>query len=208
MRGLGVAVLFLHSDPAIGDKYSTAVLPRTLLKSATMASKDINLPTIDAYVDLCLLDGGSMIGETHYLHAGEPPKPFRLYNWAFLIQHPKHRRQVLWDLGMSPVSHALKHAKVFFGPATSEFCSPGHFQDPSSQWDGRFFDLEIKTETWETLPGPWMNFGAFDHAMDFFGDQSFWIIKAPGHMPGNLCTCARLKSGEWVLLASDCCHSR
>jgi glyoxylase-like metal-dependent hydrolase (beta-lactamase superfamily II) len=44
--------------------------------------------------------------------------------------------------------------------------------------------------------------------MDFFGDGSFWIIQAPGHMPGNLCACARLKNGEWVMLASDCCHSR
>ena len=27
-------------------------------------------------------------------------------------------------------------------------------------------------------------------------------------MPGNLCACARIESGEWVLLGSDCCHSR
>lgn len=57
MRGLGRAVLLLHSDPAIGDKYSSAALPRALLRSVTMASEDINLPTTDAYVDLCLLDG-------------------------------------------------------------------------------------------------------------------------------------------------------
>lgn len=53
-----------------------------------------------------------------------------------------------------------------------------------------------------------MPFGPFDRAMDLFGDASFWIIQAPGHMPGNLCACAKLAMGEWVVLGSDCCHSR
>ncbi|KAJ5242767.1 uncharacterized protein N7469_001094 [Penicillium citrinum] len=96
----------------------------------------------------------------------------------------------------------------YFGPGTQEFCSPGHLGDPSSQWDGRFFDPINSTERWETLAGPWVPFGHFEKAMDFFGDGSFWIIQAPGHMPGNLCACARLENGEWVLLGSDCCHSR
>lgn len=38
------------------------------------------------------------------------------------------------------------------------------------------------------------------------------IIDAPGHMPGNLAAAARLNSNEnapsWIVLASDCCHSR
>ena len=37
------------------------------------------------------------------------------------------------------------------------------------------------------------------------------IIDAPGHMPGNLAALAKIEHhGElhWVLLASDCCHSR
>jgi glyoxylase-like metal-dependent hydrolase (beta-lactamase superfamily II) len=80
--------------------------------------------------------------------------------------------------------------------------------DPDCQWDGRFFDPEKKTERWEELEGPWTKFGPFDQAMDYFGDGSFWIIQAPGHMPGNLCAAVRLEGGEWVLLGSDCCHSR
>ena len=51
-------------------------------------------------------------------------------------------------------------------------------------------------------------FGPFPHAMDFFEDGSFWIIQAPGHMPGNLCAAARLEGDVWVVLGSDCCHSR
>ncbi|KAF3386208.1 3-hydroxyisobutyrate dehydrogenase [Penicillium rolfsii] len=107
-----------------------------------------------------------------------------------------------------PVSGTFPNATVFFGPGTSEYCFPGHLSDPSSMWDGRYFDPERATECWKTLEGPWIPFGSFKRAMDFFGDGSFWVIEAPGHMPGNLCACARLENGEWVMLGSDCCHSR
>lgn len=78
------------------------------------------------------------------------------------------------------------------------------------QWDGRFFDFDGRaTEPWTELQGPWIQLGPFDHAMDFFGDGSFWIIQAPGHMPGNLCAAVKLDEPDaWVLLGSDCCHSR
>ncbi|KAJ5932832.1 hypothetical protein N7516_007321 [Penicillium verrucosum] len=107
-----------------------------------------------------------------------------------------------------PARKAFPNATVFFGPGTAEYCSPGHLADPSSFWDGRYFDPDRATERWKTLEGPWVPFGPFDRAMDFFGDGCFWVIQAPGHMPGNLCACARLETGEWVLLGSDCCHSR
>ena len=80
--------------------------------------------------------------------------------------------------------------------------------DPSLQWDGRFFDPERATERWDELHGPWVPFGPFEKALDYFGDGSFWIMQAPGHMAGNLCAAARIQGGEWVLLGSDCCHSR
>lgn len=107
-----------------------------------------------------------------------------------------------------PVSETFSNATVYFGPGTLEHCAPGHFAKPSSMWDGRFFDPEKATENWKTLKGPWHHFGPFDNAMDFFGDGSFWIIQAPGHMPGNLGACARLATGDWIVLGSDCCHSR
>lgn len=107
-----------------------------------------------------------------------------------------------------PMRDIFPNANGYFGPGTQEFCSPGHLGDPSCQWDGRFFDPINSTERWETLAGPWVPFGYFEKVMDFFGDGSFWIIQALDHMPGNLCVCARLENGEWVLLGSDCCHSR
>ncbi|KAL5050962.1 hypothetical protein BDW71DRAFT_80903 [Aspergillus fruticulosus] len=226
--------------------------------------EEIKLPATNAYVRLHLLNGGSMTAEYHKLHAGDAAEEFRLYNWAFFIQHPTQGRNVVWDMGMSsnaedfppvigsgvikeakilspresitaqikrrsgipadqidtvllshahfdhcrPISHLFPNATAYFGPGTFEFCSPGHLSDPSSPWDWRFFDPDRATERCETLSGPWTHFGPFERATDFFGDGSFWVIQAPGHMPGNLCACARIESGEWVLLGSDCCHSR
>ncbi|KAL0252991.1 hypothetical protein SLS55_008444 [Diplodia seriata] len=112
-----------------------------------------------------------------------------------------------WD-HCRPIAKAFPNATAYFGPGTKDFCSPGHLQDPSSQWDASFFDPVNATERWEELGGPWKPFAAFDKAMDFFGDGSFVIIQAPGHMPGNLCAAACTPRGDWVLLGSDCCHSR
>jgi len=75
------------------------------------------------------------------------------------------------------------------------------------KFDPRIFDPKISKEKWEELQGPWVKFGPFDKAMDFFGNGSLWIIQAPGHMVGNLCAAARLEDGHWVLLGSDCSHT-
>ncbi|KAF2682349.1 Metallo-hydrolase/oxidoreductase [Lentithecium fluviatile CBS 122367] len=112
-----------------------------------------------------------------------------------------------WD-HCRPIRDVFPNATALFGPGTKEGCSPGHMANPDVQWDGRFFDPERATERWEELHGPWVPFGPFEKALDYFGDGSFWIMQAPGHMAGNLCAAARLRSGEWVLLGSDCCHSR
>ncbi|CAK7207824.1 hypothetical protein SEUCBS139899_010639 [Sporothrix eucalyptigena] len=106
------------------------------------------------------------------------------------------------------------NADALFGPGTLAYCRPGHVQDGqptvASQWDSRFFsdDKNVQTEPYAEFEGPWVPWGPFGAAMDYFGDGSFWIIQAPGHMPGNLTACGRLPSGEQILLASDCCHSR
>ncbi|KAH7379269.1 beta-lactamase-like protein [Phaeosphaeria sp. MPI-PUGE-AT-0046c] len=112
-----------------------------------------------------------------------------------------------WD-HCRPIRDVFHNATAAFGPGTIAGCSPGHLKDPTLQWDGRFFDPELATERMEELSGPWQEFGPFEKAMDYFGDGSFWIIQAPGHMPGNCLAVARLQSGDWICLGSDCCHSR
>ncbi|USP76879.1 uncharacterized protein yc1106_04153 [Curvularia clavata] len=107
-----------------------------------------------------------------------------------------------------PISNLFPNATAYFGPGTKASCEPGHMKNPNLQWDGRFFDPDHATEKWQELEGEWQPFGPFEKALDYFGDGSFWILDAPGHMPGNLAAAARLRNGEWVVLGSDCCHSR
>ncbi|KAF2662798.1 Metallo-hydrolase/oxidoreductase [Lophiostoma macrostomum CBS 122681] len=112
-----------------------------------------------------------------------------------------------WDHSR-PIRDEFPNATAYFGPGTKEGCSPGHIADPDLQWDGRFFDPERATERWAEFSGPWEPFGPFERALNYFGDGSFWVIQAPGHMAGNLCAAARIEGGHWVLLGSDCSHSR
>ncbi|KAH8732618.1 beta-lactamase-like protein [Phaeosphaeriaceae sp. PMI808] len=112
-----------------------------------------------------------------------------------------------WD-HCRPISDVFPEATAKFGPGTAAACSPGHLKDANAQWDGRYFDPEYATERWEELTGPWQRLGPFELAMDFFGDGSFWVVQAPGHMPGNCVAVARLKGGHWICLGGDCCHSR
>jgi glyoxylase-like metal-dependent hydrolase (beta-lactamase superfamily II) len=119
----------------------------------------------------------------------------------------KCRSHAHWD-HCRPIRNIFPSAKASFGPGTMAACSPGHLEDANSQWDGRFFDPKRATENVAEFTGPWRQFGSFDKAMDYFGDGSFWIVQAPGHMPGNCLAVARLRSGDWICLGSDCCHSR
>lgn len=49
---------------------------------------------------------------------------------------------------------------------------------------------------------------SFTHAHDFFGDGSFYLVDAPGHMPGHLGAIAHTDDDEWVFMGGDCCHHR
>ncbi|KAG9381998.1 hypothetical protein A1F94_007652 [Pyrenophora tritici-repentis] len=182
-----------------------------------MSTAKLELPHTDAFVQLSLLDGGSFVADLSRMHAGQTGT-FRMYNWAFYISH--QGRHVLWDLGLDqdrsyytphahfdhsrPISDVFPNARAYFGPGTRAACEPGHMKDANSQWDGRFFDPEDSTEDWDELQGHWKPFGSFEKALDYFGDGSFWVLDAPGHMAGNLAAAARLQCGEWVLLGSDC----
>jgi hypothetical protein len=54
----------------------------------------------------------------------------------------------------------------------------------------------------------WKPFGTFEKAWDLWGDGSFWIIDAPGHVAGNVAAAGRLENGEWVVMGGDCAHTR
>jgi hypothetical protein len=52
----------------------------------------------------------------------------------------------------------------------------------------------------------WRLLGHFPHALDIFGDGSFYIINAPGHVQGHVNSLARIGPPCFVLLGSDSCH--
>ncbi|KAF4470599.1 cytochrome p450 [Fusarium albosuccineum] len=160
------------------------------------------LPQASGHVQVTLLDGGGFTtADDTKIHADGHDQPYYLYDCH---AHWDHCR---------PVKSEFPNAKVLFGPGTGAHCSPGHIRDgqvqPMVQWDSRFFgDVDVCTDQYQELEGPWNSWGPFGQALDYFGDGSFQIVQAPGHMKGNLAACARLESGEQVVLASDCCHSR
>ncbi|KPM40122.1 hypothetical protein AK830_g6428 [Neonectria ditissima] len=192
-----------------------------------MSSK--HLPNAAGSAQVVLLDGGGFTTtDDTKIHANGHDKPYYFCNpvgprrtlvdqLKYLDVQPEDIDVVLfshahWD-HCRPVKKEFPNAKVFFGPGTTSHCSPGHIQDgqimPMIQWDSRFFgDETAKTETYQELSGPWVQWGPFDKAMDYFGDGSLWIIQAPGHMAGNLAAVVRKSPGNHVILASDCCHSR
>ncbi|KAH6606945.1 hypothetical protein Trco_006098 [Trichoderma cornu-damae] len=52
----------------------------------------------------------------------------------------------------------------------------------------------------------WKPFGGFDHALDYFGDGSVYVIDTPGHIYGHVNLLARLGERRWAYLGGDCCH--
>jgi glyoxylase-like metal-dependent hydrolase (beta-lactamase superfamily II) len=53
----------------------------------------------------------------------------------------------------------------------------------------------------------WTSFGPFERGFDFFGDGSFYIIDATGHLPGHINIIFRTDaSGKWAYLAADSAH--
>lgn len=117
---------------------------------------------------------------------------------------------------MFPAGQYFPHAKLLCGAGTLEFAAPTWPTVEGSSFDGRIWDPSNSEIPVEEIPSPaadparWTKIGPFANGYDFFGDQSFWVIDAPGHCPGNLAALARTKtkSGElrWVLMGGDCFH--
>jgi hypothetical protein len=63
----------------------------------------LELPKTEAYVDVGILDGGGLIGNSTIMHANEPAKDIDMSCWVFYIHHPKTGKKVLWDVGISAV---------------------------------------------------------------------------------------------------------
>ncbi|KIW62488.1 hypothetical protein PV04_10661 [Phialophora macrospora] len=98
-------------------------------------------------------------------------------------------------------------SQVVVGPGTKAATFPGFPTDPNSGFLGSVLEHpSVRELSYET--DEWTSFGPFSKAFDFFGDGSFLLLDAPGHMPGHMMGLARTAQDEYVVMGGDCCHHR
>ncbi|KAI0508997.1 hypothetical protein F5B22DRAFT_376048 [Xylaria bambusicola] len=61
--------------------------------------------------------------------------------------------------------------------------------------------LPSSADTWS-----WQPFSGFPRTIDFFGDQSVYVIDSPGHIHGHVNLLVRISEKKYVYLGGDCCH--
>jgi len=96
-----------------------------------MTIEVLDFPKTEGYVDVAILDGGGMIGNSKIMHADEPERDVPMSCWVFYIHHPKSGKKIVWDVGISAVSPHFRNCTdskskedygeasqiVFYGPA-------------------------------------------------------------------------------------------
>lgn len=105
------------------------------------------------------------------------------------------------------------NAKIILGHGTRACISPGYPKVKLSPFDGTVLDhphyVELTPSEYVKIPISSVPSGCpFDTGYDVFGDSSFWILDAPGHMPGHQIALVRTGDNEWISMGGDCCHHR
>lgn len=137
---------------------------------------------------------------------------------------PKSAAELLQDAGISAdsidyvvYSHLhfdhignpgeFPRSQVVVGPGSKAAAYPGYPTNPDSPFLGSILEHPgVRELSYEQ--DPWVSMGPFPQALDFFGDGSFLLLDAPGHMPGHLMGYARTGADEYVVMGGDCCHHR
>ena len=96
--------------------------------------------------------------------------------------------------------------ELVVGPGVCAASWPGWPQNP----DGGLLESDVNGRKVREIgfrDRDGLKIGRFD-AFDFFGDQSFYLLDAPGHAVGHLCALARTKADppEFVFMGADACH--
>lgn len=109
------------------------------------------------------------------------------------------------DIGQWPTK-----TKLIVGPRTLEASLPGY---PTKQ-DSSVLDSDLPVGTERELielndKSGWVDIGAYK-GIDYFGDGSFYILEAYGHMIGHVAALVRTTTSPdtYVLLAGDSAHVR
>lgn len=102
-------------------------------------------------------------------------------------------------------------AELVLGDDAAELMQKPYPRDPESLWQEFPAGQRVRYVQFDSDRPPSrlvMPIGSFERGLDFFGDGSFYLIDAPGHLPGHLAALARIADSKFVLLAADCCHNR
>ncbi|KAJ5726902.1 hypothetical protein N7493_005929 [Penicillium malachiteum] len=100
------------------------------------------------------------------------------------------------------------NAKFLLGSGSLSLIEQGLGSNASHQ----FFDpnLFCGVSRVEELPDPespqWRPLGPFERVFDLLGDDSIFIVDAPGHLPGHINLLCRTGPCKWVYLGGDSCH--
>jgi glyoxylase-like metal-dependent hydrolase (beta-lactamase superfamily II) len=160
------------------EKYTPAVFERLQNVIKSEVPKDVFASLTQRHIDPSSDIRAIIFSHLHYDHIGDPSK---------------------------------------FGPKTEFLIGPGAKQllhGPDSYPCNAFshFDSKLlpKDRTVELPPADdrsfWAPLGPFPDVHDFFGDQSMYIINAPGHCPGHINLLVRSDVNQWMLLAGDTTH--
>jgi len=111
-----------------------------------------------------------------------------------------------WDHSGDP--SLFPKAKFLVGAECRSLFQPGYPEDPTSGFPTGLYP-EDRTTYLDTAGADWKELGPFPKALDLFGDDSLYLIDAPGHLPGHINILARTsEDGGWVYLGGDSAHHR
>ena len=97
-------------------------------------------------------------------------------------------------------------AKILAGPGSRAATAPGWPAVEKSPFSSAVLEHPGYEEiTWQEESHP---IGRFYRTLDYFGDGSFYLLDAPGHMVGHMAGLALTSPGHWAIFGGDCCHHR
>ncbi|KFY29148.1 hypothetical protein V491_00171 [Pseudogymnoascus sp. VKM F-3775] len=99
-------------------------------------------------------------------------------------------------------------AEVIVGTGSQAATTPGWPESKFSPFDGTVLLHPRFRELPSTSDPKFTSLGPFPVAYDYFGDRSFYLVGAPGHMAGHQIGFARTGPNEWVVMGGDCCHHK
>lgn len=99
------------------------------------------------------------------------------------------------------------NATFYVGEDAKALLEDGYPSNPQSAFESALFPTDRTRFLSPHTSGTWQPLGPFQHALDFYGDGSLYIVDSPGHMLGHLFVVARSSpDGGWIIIAGDVAH--